>query len=56
MELTENENLHQKADRIETGDGPNVTETTRRRYQRNTRFYDLIEGGAERRHGPWRKE
>lgn len=35
---------------------PKATETTRRRYQRNARFYDLMEGGIEKRHSPWRKE
>ncbi len=31
-----------------------ATERTRRRYDRNARFYDLMEWGAERRFQPWR--
>lgn len=41
---------------LENGYDPQATETTRRRYQRNARFYDLMEGGSEKRRGPWRKQ
>ncbi len=40
----------------DTGYDSNATEATRRRYQRNARFYDLMEGGMEKRHGPWREQ
>ena len=40
----------------DTGYDSNATEATRRRYQRNARFYDLMEGGTEKRHGPWREQ
>jgi ubiquinone/menaquinone biosynthesis C-methylase UbiE len=41
-----------------TGEGydPKTTEATRRRYQRNARFYDLMGNGMEKQHGPWREE
>ena len=40
----------------DTGYDSNATEATRRRYQRNARFYDLMEGSMEKRHGPWREQ
>lgn len=41
---------------IEAGYDQDATEVTRRRYQRNARFYDRMEGGMEKRHGPWREQ
>lgn len=35
---------------------PIATETTRRRYQRLSKFYDRMEAMQERRYLPWRKE
>ena len=32
-----------------------ATEITRRRYQRLSKFYDLMETVAEKRYHPWRK-
>ncbi len=48
--------MNRNIDHSETGYDPKATETTRRRYQRNARFYDWMEGGAEKQHGPWRQQ
>ncbi len=48
--------MNETLTRIDTGYDSNATEATRRRYQRNARFYDLMEGGMEKRHGPWREQ
>lgn len=38
------------------GIDPQATAQTRARYDRNARFYDLMERGPERHFGPWRAE
>jgi ubiquinone/menaquinone biosynthesis C-methylase UbiE len=37
-------------------DNQHATETTRRRYQRLSAFYDVMEALAEKRYHPWRKQ
>lgn len=41
---------------VDTGYDTKATKTTRRCYQRNARFYDLMKGGAEKQHEPCRKQ
>lgn len=41
---------------LETSHDAKATETTRRRYQRNAPFYDLMEGGMEKQHAAWRQQ
>ena len=41
---------------LETRHDAKATETTRRRYQRNAPFYDLMEGGMEKQHAAWRQQ
>lgn len=48
--------MKQNLDRNNMHYDPLATETTRRRYERNARFYDRMESSAEMRHAPWRKK
>ena len=48
--------MKQKSGEKTNGFDPNATEKTRRTYQRNSRFYDRMETGAERFFAPWRKQ
>ncbi len=48
--------MQNQSSSLETRYDAKATETTRRRYQRNARFYDFMEGGMNKQHAAWRQQ